>query len=270
MLEGPTVLATSVSIIVPVLNMAGTIPRTLESIHRQSHKDIEILVVDGGSRDGTVEKVRQAQGPIAEIVSEADNGLYDAINKGLKLAKGDIVAVLNGDDFYAHEKVVANYVGAFQRSEVSILFSDLEFFLPGSPDQTIRRYSSSRFEPGMLASGWMPPHPTLFSRRSVYETVGCYDTSYRIAADFEFLVRALVSHGMEFSRLDDVTVRMQYGGLSTAGVRATLALNAEIIRACRSNGVQTNWLRIATKIPQKLLEFHPLFTTPKPVGRRIR
>ena len=116
----------------------------------------------------------------------------------------------------------------------------------------------------MLPNGWMPPHPTVFARRSVYEQVGEYSLEYKIAADFEFLVRAMLVHEVPFKRLDSVVVKMQYGGVSTAGPKATFALNREIIAACRANGYETNWLRILAKLPRKLIEFAPVLRRRRP------
>ena len=172
-------------------------------------------------------------------------------------ATGDIIGILNGDDYYMHPRVLDLYADKFENTHIGIAFGDLEYFPPSRPDKTIRTYSSRKFTREKLRLGWMPPHPTTFIRRSVYDTIGKYSTDYNISSDFEFLIRALWLHGIEFDRIDSVVVRMQYGGLSTKGLVSTYRLNQEIIRACRSNGLKTGWPTIMLKFPEKLLEFAP-------------
>ena len=246
-----------ISVIVPVLNMARTITRTLDSLVAQKYPNVEIIVIDGQSNDGTEERIQPFSNQLAQLVSEPDAGLYDAVNKGLALATGDIIGILNGDDYYTHPRVLDLYADKFEDQGTGIVFGDLEFFPPSNPEKTIRTYSSDKFTKEKLRFGWMPPHPTTFIRRSVYDAVGEYRTDYRISSDFEFLIRALWSHSVQFDRIDSVVVRMQYGGLSTKGVVATYHLNKEIIRACRSNGLKTGWPTIMLKFPVKLLEFAP-------------
>ena len=245
---------TLVSIIVPIRNVADTIHRTLESIRAQSFGNIETIVIDGASTDGTLALLESGELPVTRLISEPDNGVYDAINKGLRLAKGDIIGILNGDDYFVDADVVSRYVKAFRDPDLELVFADLDFFAPGNVDRTVRKYSSSSFSPEKMRYGWMPPHPTVFVRKELYAKVGKYRTDYEIAADYEFLVRALVCHQARYLRLDTVTVRMQVGGLSTAGIRATYQLNREIIRACRENGIETGWPRILLKFPAKLME----------------
>lgn len=238
--------------------MQGTIVRTLDSIFSQEGVQVEVIVIDGASSDGTLDKVQLYRDRLSVVVSEPDSGVYHAINKGLAEAKGDFVAILNGDDYYTGSDVLASYLEKFADPAIGIVFGDLEFFLPNSPTKTIRRYSSEGFHPNKLRYGWMPPHPTMIVRRQVYEKVGPYRSDYEISSDFEFVVRALWTQKITYARVPSVVVRMQYGGLSTKGVKATYVLNKEIIRACRTNGLATNWLLILLKFPGKLLEFWPV------------
>ena len=248
-----------ISIIVPVLNMEQTISRTLESIVAQRHDHVEIIVVDGQSGDQTIDKIQPYADHVLALISEPDAGLYDAINKGLKHATGEIIGILNGDDYYKDSAVLSTYADKFSDEEVGVVFGDLEFFPPGNPSKTIRSYSSRNFSREKLRYGWMPPHPTTFIRRSVYDLIGNYRTDFKISSDFEFLLRALWLNSLKFDRVDSVVVRMQYGGLSTKGLVATYTLNKEIIRACRENGLNTNWLMILSKFPAKLMEFSSAF-----------
>jgi glycosyltransferase involved in cell wall biosynthesis len=256
-----------ISIVVPVLNMERTIERALTSIVRQSYPHKEIILVDGKSSDGTLQRVRAFESHISVVISEPDTGVYHAINKGLQHASGQIVGILNADDYYAHEHVFEAYRERFADPTIGIVFGDLEFFSPHNPDRVVRTYSSRNFTLEKLRLGIMPPHPTTFVRRSVYDTVGNYSTEFRIAGDFEFLVRALWVHSVAFARIDSVLVRMQYGGMSTGGIGATYRLNKEIIRACRQNGLRTSWAALLLKLPQRLAEFLPLLKNGTPQGR---
>ena len=247
------------SIVVPVFNVSSTIVRAIASICNQSYSQVEVIVIDGASSDDTLEKIRAFESEINTILSEPDLGLYDAVNKGIRHATGNIVAILNGDDYYACEKIFQRYAEAFLHTSASIVFADVEFFLKSDPNQIKRYYSSARFRPSRMRFGWMPPHPTVFVRREVYEKIGLYRTDYQISADYEFLVRALLKHRVSYARIDSVVVRMQHGGMSTSGLKATYQLNKEIIRACRENGVYTNWLMLLSKGPAKLLEYLPRF-----------
>jgi len=239
--------------------MEGTIARTLDSIVEQNYPNVEIILVDGQSTDSTLKRIEPYASRLAAISSEPDSGLYDAVNKGLERASGEIIGILNGDDYYTDPLVLERYADKFEDPEIGIVFGDLEFFPPDNPDKTIRIYSSRGFTKEKLRFGWMPPHPTTFVRRSVYDTLSHYSTDYKISADFEFLVRALWLNSVKFDRIDSVVVRMQYGGLSTKGLAATYQLNKEIIRACRQNGLKTGWVTIMLKFPRKLMEFAPLF-----------
>ena len=248
-----------ISVIVPVLNMERTIARTLDSIVEQKYPNVEIIVVDGQSSDRTLECLQPYANQVAELISGPDDGLYDAVNKGLDRASGEIIGILNGDDYYTHARVLDLYADKFENPQTGIVFGDLEFFPPNNPAKTVRTYSSHKFTREKLRFGWMPPHPTTFIRRSVYDAIGNYSTEYKISSDFDFLIRALWLHSIQFDRIDSVVVRMQYGGLSTNGLIATYQLNKEIIQACRSNGLKTGWPTIMLKFPEKLLEFAPAF-----------
>lgn len=251
----PTSSPAGFSIVVPVRNVEATVQRTIESIlSQQLQPTPEIIVVDGASTDGTLQAIAPFESKIAKVISEPDDGLYDAINKGIAHSSGNVIGILNGDDYYAHDDVLAMYGETFRDPEVDLVYADLVFFEVSQPDRVRRLYSSRDFYPDKLRAGWMPPHPTVFVRSSAYDKVGNYRTDYRIAADFEFLVRAFLLHKLPYRRIDSVVVRMQLGGLSTSGLKATYTLNSEIIRACRENGVDTSWPRILMKYPAKLRE----------------
>lgn len=244
-----------ISIITAVFNAARTIEETLLSVAQQTHQDVEHIVVDGGSTDGTREIIDRYRHRIAKVVFEPDQGVYDAMNKGLALASGDVIGFLNADDLYASKDVLSTVVSIMEREGLDALFGDVEFFKPKDPTGTVRRYRSARFRPDQIALGWMPAHPALFLRRRVYESYGLFRTDYRIAGDFEYCARIFHGNTLAYRSLPETLVRMRVGGISTSGWRNTLLLNKEVLRACRENGIDTNVLKIFSKYPAKLLEF---------------
>ena len=177
------------------------------------------------------------------------------MNKGVALAKGDIVGILNSDDFYESEDVISSVVRVFaENPDVDVVFGDVVFVAPEDLLRVTRYYGAEHFRPWKLRFGWMPPHPATFVRKSAYERVGKYRLDMRIAADYDMFVRWLLVAGLKWKYLDKVLVRMRAGGVSTSGFRSSIRLNREIVRACRDNGVYTNLLFVLSKIPFKLLE----------------
>jgi glycosyltransferase involved in cell wall biosynthesis len=243
-----------ISVVTVCFNAAETIAQTLESVARQEHPDVEHIVIDGASTDGTIDIVRCYSGGLAQVVSEADVGIYDAMNKGLARSSGDIVCFLNADDQYAHPQVLSRVAKQMHDFQLDALIGDVGFFSPKEPMRMVRRYRSNQFTPDRLAWGWMPAHPALFLSRAVVQRVGRFKTDYRIAGDYEFIVRVFHGREVRYRLLPEVLVHMQTGGVSTNGWRSRILLNREVIRACRENGLQTNSLKILSKYPAKILE----------------
>lgn len=243
-----------ISTITVTRNNASTIGVTLSSIAAQSYSDIECIVIDGASTDSTATVVRQYKN-VSTFLSEPDAGIYDAMNKGLSLACGDIICFLNADDHYANADVLTNVATQMEREGLDAVFGDVAFFRHDAPERLIRRYRSSHFKPARLAWGWMPSHPALFVRRDVYQQTGGFRTKFKIAGDYEWVVRAFKSNEIRYQHRPEVLVHMQTGGISTRGWRSTLLLNREVMQACRDNGVSTNWFKILSKYPLKLLEY---------------
>lgn len=243
-----------VTIVTVAYNSAATIAATLQSVAAQTLAQVEHIVIEGGSQDGTVGVVQKHSARVARLLSEPDEGIYDAMNKGLRLASGDIIGFLNADDHYAHAGVLQQVVHCMQQESLDAVLGDVAFFRAGAPEHLVRRYDSSRFHPGKLAWGWMPAHPASFFRRSVFARTGEFKTDYRIAGDYEWIARAFQSGPLRYRHLPEVLVHMQTGGISTRGWRSTLLLNQEVMRACRENGIPTNWAKILSKYPRKLLE----------------
>lgn len=247
-----------ISIITVAFNAARTITDTLGSVAVQTHPDIEHIVVDGASTDGTQAIIERHGKHVARFISEPDCGIYDAMNKGLGLATGEVVCFLNADDVYANSGVLERVSAIMEAEKLDALFGDAEFVSLARPNQVLRRYRSDRFRPDRIAWGWMPAHPTLFLRRSVFERFGTFRSDYRIAGDFELVARIFHGGTLRYRHVPEVLVRMRTGGVSTGGWRNTLLLNREVLRACRENGIDTNLFKILSKYPRKLLEFFRL------------
>ncbi len=216
---------------------------------------MEHIVIDGASKDETAKIIEQFRSRLAFVLSEPDEGIYDAMNKGLDRASGDIVCFLNADDQYASNSVLSRVATLMHEHQLDALMGDVGFFHQANPQLMVRRYRSSHFTPGRLAWGWMPAHSALFLSRAVVRRVGRFKTDYRIAGDYEFIVRAFHGHEVRYRHLPEVLVNMQTGGASTGGFGAKLRLNREVLRACRENGLQTNIVKILSKYPAKILEF---------------
>lgn len=244
-----------ISIITVCFNSASTIRDTIESVFLQSFNNIEYIVVDGGSKDSTVSILQEYGKRISKVLSESDRGIYDAMNKGITLATGDIIGILNSDDVFENENVLLNIVNLFKGNQsLDVVFGDVVFVESDNLNKIVRYYNSSHFKVWKLRFGWMPPHPATFIKKSAYERVGHYNLDYKISADYELFVRMLMIHRLNFSRVNKVLVRMRTGGVSTSGIKSSLLLNSEIIKLCKRNGVYTNMFFLLLKIPFKLLE----------------
>lgn len=243
-----------VSVITVVFNAAATIEHTIRSVIEQTYDNVEHIIIDGGSTDSTLNILQKYDGDIDYWLSEKDAGIYDAMNKGIALAKGDFIGMLNADDYFADPSALEKIVLQFQANNVDAVFSSLDIVDPGNLDRVRRKYRVSKFNKFMLRIGVMPPHPTFYCRKSCYEKAGPYRTDYRIAADFEMLTRLLIRYQITWKYIDVTTVKMRSGGLSSRGIKSNWVVNREIIRACTENGLYTNFFILALKLPIRLLE----------------
>ena len=244
-----------ISIITVCYNSEATIRDTIESVLAQSYPDIEYIIVDGASSDRTMAIVDEYKDRIAEAVSEPDKGIYDAMNKGIKLATGDVVGILNSDDFYQNNDVIRDVVCQFDSfPDSDLVFGDVVFVAPDNLEKIIRCYRSGHFRPWKLRFGWMPAHPATFIKRRAYDRAGLYSLEFKISSDYEMFVRLLLVYKLCFSRINKVLVRMRTGGMSNAGIKSRLLLNKEIVQACRKNGIYTNLVFVLLKLPFKLME----------------
>lgn len=243
-----------VSIITVAYNAVQTIEDSIVSVLGQDYENIEYIIVDGASTDGTLDIIDRYKDQVATVISEADRGIYDAMNKGVSLATGDVVGLLNADDFYIHDKVISRIVQEFETTNAGAVFADLVYVDAERLDKVVRTYRSKHFKPEKFAYGWMPAHPTFFLKKEFYERFGGYKTDYKIAADYELLIRMLYVNQIGYSYIPEVLIRMRLGGVSTSSIRSNIILNHEILRACRENGINTNLFKIYSKYPKKLLE----------------
>lgn len=243
-----------VSIITAVYNGGATIAATLQSVARQDYQSIEHILVDGGSTDCTLQTVQKNSGRVARLISEPDDGVYDAFNKGLRAATGDVIAFLNCGDDYTSMRVVSRMAELLSAGDTQAAFADVLIVDARDSNRTLRRYSSKKFSPSKMAYGFMPAHPSLFMRRNVYDRIGEYDSSFRIAGDFELCLRAFRGASTKYSYLDEATVRMPVGGLSNRGWRSKWTITREMRRACAINQVNTNLAKLCLRFPLKLLE----------------
>ena len=243
-----------VSIITAAYNSAATIRDTLQSVSSQDYQNIEHIVVDGHSKDETVSIVRSFP-HVANWVSEKDKGLYDAINKGIMLASGDIIGILNSDDFFPDNRVISTIVDTFHENQVDAVYGNVAFVHPGNLRKVVRLYSSRKFTPRKFAYGYMPAHPSFYVKRSVHEAFGIYKADYKIAADYELLMRLIYKHHISYAYVDKTLVMMRTGGLSNRTLLSRYILNKEIVRACKENGVNTNMAILSLKYFNKIFEF---------------
>ena len=246
-----------ISLITVCRNSEQYIRTAIESVLRQTYPDIEYIIVDGNSTDGTIDMIRSyepAFGGRLKWISEPDEGLYDAINKGIRMASGEIAGILNSDDFYNYPDCIEQVMEIFRNPDTDACFADIRFVKPENPGKTVRYYSSAKFNPGKFRFGFMPAHPTFFVRKKYFEEIGYYKTDYRIAADFELLMRFLHTHKLSYRYIPLDMIKMRTGGMSTRSWKSNFVLNREIVRACRENGIYTNLLILSLKYFIKIFE----------------
>lgn len=247
-----------ISIITVVWNNKETIKDSIDSVLNQTYKNIEYIIIDGASSDGTVEVVKSYGDKITRFVSEKDNGLYDAMNKGIGLATGHIIGILNSDDFYIDDKVIEKVVREFEEKNVDSVYADLVFVKPKNLDKSVRYYDSSHFNPSKFAYGWMPAHPTFFVKKEIYDKHGVFRTNLKIAADFDLLARFLYTYKISYSYMQEVSVKMRLGGVSTS-FGSIWTNNIEQLKVCKDNNIKTNIFKILSKYPRKLTGYFTKF-----------
>jgi glycosyltransferase involved in cell wall biosynthesis len=243
-----------ISIITVTYNSAATLKDTMKSVQQQDYTDIEHILVDGASRDETVNIIK-AYPHVAKWVSEKDHGLYDAINKGITMATGDVVGILNSDDFFPGDHIVSLIAKTFKETNVDAIYGDIAFVRPDRLDKIMRLYSSKKFTPRKFGYGYMPAHPSFYVRKDCYDKLGLYKFDYKIAADYELLMRFIYKHGISCAYIPAILVYMRTGGVSNKNILSRYTLNKEIIKACKQNGVSTNMAILSLKYLNKIFEY---------------
>lgn len=241
-----------ISIVTAAYNSDSTIVDTINSVANQTFPAYEHIVVDGLSTDATVETVQSLARANVLLISEADKGIYDAMNKGVLCAKGDVIGILNSDDFYVNDNVLEEVAEAFEENpKLEVVLGDVDFVDSSNLKRPIRTYRAVGFRPWMFQIGLMPPHPAVFVRKSSYERVGIYKLGYKIAADFDFLVRLLAVDRARYIVAGKHWVRMRTGGVSTAGLRSYITSTREILRSLRENELFSCFPMVLLRIPIK-------------------
>lgn len=247
-----------ISIITATFNSAKTLKDTIQSVLRQTNKDFEYLIIDGGSTDETIDIVKSYESEFSgrlKWVSEKDQGIYDAMNKGIKMASGDVVGILNSDDYFTSDDILQTVDNAFKSHEIDAIYGDIHFIRDGNPQKCVRYYSSRMFRPFWLRFGFMPAHPSFYCKREVFEKTGLYSLDYKIGADYEMMVRLFKKYRIMSQYINKDFVTMRTGGASNNNVRSRITLINEDVKACKENGVYTNSLFVMLKFMYKIFEF---------------
>jgi glycosyltransferase involved in cell wall biosynthesis len=243
------------SIITAVYNGVAHIEDTIQSVLSQDYENIEYIVIDGGSTDGTMDIINKYKEKISVVVSEPDKGLYDALNKGLRVATGDIIGLLHSDDIYCNKKVISKVIDTFRLKGCDTTYSDLLYVSAEDTEKIVRYWQSEPFMGDSFLKGWMPPHPTFFVKREVYQKYGSFNTDMRISADYELMLRLLHKHQVSTTYLPEVTVKMRVGGISNASLLSRWKANMEDRLAWRVNNLKPYFYTLYVKPLTKVLQY---------------
>jgi len=248
-------MSLKVSIITATYNSATTVADTLLSVEKQTFlPNIEHIIIDGVSKDNTL-KIVQHFKHVHQVISEKDKGIYDAMNKGIQNATGDIIGILNSDDFYAHENVIEEIAKLFETTNCDAVYGDLIFVHPEKSNRILRKWIAGNFSPKQVLRGWMPPHPTFFVRKEVYEKYGMFNTNFISSADYELLLRFLYVHKIKVEYLKDVLVHMRSGGQSTKSFKNRIRAHKEDYMAWKVNNLKPKWYTLMMKPARKIKQF---------------
>lgn len=243
-----------ISIITVCFNSASTLQETIDSVLSQTYPNIQYIIIDGNSTDGTKDIIKKYEGKIADVISEKDKGIYDAMNKGVAMATGDYIGILNSDDLYHNEKVIENVVNLFLSSQKEIVSTSIEIFKDHKKN-IIRKYSATVWKKWMFRIGWQPPHPGFFVKKSVYEKAGNFNINYKIGADFDFMLRCLMVHKFNFHQSNLISVSMRAGGESQKSIKNIIKTNREDHLSLKNNGFFSWEILMYLKYPLKIFQF---------------
>lgn len=244
-----------VSIITAIYNNRATIEQCIKSVRSQSYSNIEHIIIDGCSTDGSLDIIKSYGNRAATLISEPDNGIYYALNKGLELASGDIVGFLHADDTYAHNKAVETVVSQMTGQNVDSCYGDLLYVSRENAGKVVRYWKSSAFKDGLFKKGWMPPHPTFFVKKAIYDKYGNFNTDFKIAADYELMLRFLEINNVTTHYIPSVLIRMKLGGTSNKNLKNIVRKTSEDYRARKVNNLQGCAVTILLKNVSKIEQF---------------
>jgi glycosyltransferase involved in cell wall biosynthesis len=242
-----------ISIVTVVYNAQNTIDRCLESVMRQKFNNIQHIVIDGGSTDGTIQIINKYRDNISLFISEPDNGIYDAMNKGINLADGDIIGTLNADDYLADDNILTDVANIFSQQNVSILYGNLDFIDPNG--KIVRKWRSGKYKSGMFNWGWMPPHPTFYCKKELFDKLGGYKLDYGSAADYELMLRFIHDHKANVFYLNKVLIKMFVGGVSNKSLSNRVKALLNDLKAMRNNGILFPFITVIFKPLRKIMQF---------------
>ncbi len=244
-----------ISIITVCYNSAEFIRTAIESVLSQSYSNIEYIVIDGGSSDDTVSIIHEYENSIAYFISEDDQGIYDAMNKGVALASGEVIGILNSDDFYPHREVLSEIVTTFEKyQDVDMVLGNVDYVSAKDLTKSVRCYSSFKFSPWKMRFGFMPAHPAAFIKKTAYDQVGQYKLGYKIGADFDMFVRMLWVYKLPFSKINKSCVRMRIGGVSNSSFKSYWVITSEILRSLKENKIYSNIFLVSMRLPIKFFQ----------------
>ncbi len=242
-----------ITLITVVYNNVNHIKGAIQSVLSQNHPHIEYVVIDGDSDDGTVEVIKEFQDKITVLLSEPDKGIYDALNKGIRHSSGDVVGFLHSDDFFSHDEIVSQIAKVFANDRVDVVYGDLNYVKKGQTNTIVRHWKAGEFSQRKLTYGWMPPHPAFYMRRELYDQFGGFDLTYKIAADYDCMLRFLSKRNLIVLYIPEVFVNMRVGVVSNKSLSNILQKSREDYRALKSNhvgGVLALVWKNLSKLPQ--------------------
>jgi glycosyltransferase involved in cell wall biosynthesis len=244
-----------VSIITVVLDNMAFIEDAINSVVNQTHANIQYIIIDGGSNDGSLDVIKSFGDKISIVVSEPDEGIYDAMNKGLALANGDIIGFLNADDFYAHKQVLQHVANRFEATNCDVIYANLDYVSRVDKNKIVRKWRSGSFNKNRFLAGWMPPHPTFFARKDVYKKLGGFNKKLDMAADYELMLRFCYFNDLNVSYLPDVIIKMRLGGQSNRSFKNRIKANIQDRNAWVINGVSPKWYTLLLKPLSKIKQY---------------
>ncbi|ATA89054.1 glycosyl transferase [Capnocytophaga stomatis] len=244
-----------ISIITATYNSSKTVADTITSVYNQNYPTIEHIIVDGNSKDNTIEIIKKLPNRVVKILSEPDKGIYDAMNKGIALATGDVIGILNSDDFYSSNDILTQVMNVFEQTDCEAVYGNLEYIDEKDSNKVIRFWKSRKYKKGLFKKGWHPAHPTFFVKKEIYQKYGSFNLKYKIAADYEIMLRFIEKNGIRTIYLPITMVKMRMGGASNQSIKNIIQANKECYLAWKDNGMSISLFHFLRKPLSKFLQF---------------